>query len=119
MTHARQVLGRKGEDHAVAYLEEAGLTILDRNWRCPVGELDIVAAEGHHLVVVEVKTRSSMAFGSPVEAISPRKVRRLRQTAVRWLEAHGLHAPVIRFDVIGIRVHGDGAWQVEHVRGFD
>ena len=119
VANARQELGRIGEDRAASYLEANGAVILDRNWRCDLGELDIVACESDQLVIVEVKTRSSTAFGTPLEAISSRKVRRLRQLAVRWLEWRGLHAPRIRFDVIGIVRESDDHWRLHHVRGID
>lgn len=119
MTFAGKALGRLGEDRAAEYLEAQGATILDRNWRCDIGELDIVACQGDQLLVVEVKTRGSVSYGTPLEAISPRKIRRLRQLAVRWLEARGLHAPRIRFDVIGIMRESEDTWRLQHVRGLD
>ena len=80
---AKDALGRYGEDLAVAHLERQGMTILARNWRCELGEVDVIARDGARLVVCEVKTRSSERYGSPVEAVGPRKVRRLRQLALR------------------------------------
>jgi putative endonuclease len=114
---AKDALGRYGEDLAVAHLQRQGLTILARNWRCSSGELDVIAREGRALVVCEVKTRSSEAFGSPLEAVSPRKLRRLRQLALRWLEEQQIHAPEIRFDVIGIVQPKRGRPVLHHLRG--
>ena len=81
----RTALGRYGEDVAVRRLTEAGLTVLERNWRCQEGELDIVALEGDTLAVCEVKTRREHGFQQPAEAITPAKAERLRRLAERWL----------------------------------
>jgi putative endonuclease len=114
---AKDVLGRDGEQAAVAYLEGHGFRILDRNWRCADGEIDIVAVERHTFVVCEVKTRSGTRFGTPVEAVSRAKHRRLRRLAVLWLNAHGVRFDQIRIDVIGLLHEGTGAFTIEHVRG--
>lgn len=110
-------LGRRGEQAAAEYLERAGLRILDRNWRCETGELDIVALERRVLVICEVKTRSGLRYGSPLEAVSHRKRVRLRRLAVTWLGAQGLHFDEIRIDVIGLVGDGTGEFSLEHVRG--
>jgi putative endonuclease len=73
MSTRRQALGRLGEDLAVEYLTAAGYKVLERNWRCPAGEIDIVAQEGDCLVVVEVRARSSDAYGTPEESVTPAK----------------------------------------------
>lgn len=111
--------GRWGEDLAVRHLERLGLVILERNWRCRAGEIDIVAAEPGTgtIVVCEVKTRSSEDFGSPLAAVTPRKLRRLRGLASEWLRAHDTSAREVRIDVIGILLSTRGAPNVEHLRG--
>lgn len=114
---AKDALGRYGEDVAVEHLRRQGMTILARNWRCPTGELDIVARDGSSLVICEVKTRRSTAYGSPLEAVGPRKLRRLRELALRWLDDQQLHVPDIRFDVIGIVQPPSGGPRLQHVRG--
>ena len=114
---AKDALGRTGEQIAAAYLEQAGFRILDRNWRCAGGELDIVAAERQVLVVCEVKTRSGTQFGYPVEAISHSKLVRLRRLAVSWLVAHGVLFEEVRIDAIGLLRERAGDFRVEHVRG--
>src|ERR1700691_3807011 len=76
---AKDAVGRYGENVAALHLVEAGLEVLDRNWRCAAGEIDIVAREGDVVVICEVKTRSSTTFGAPQEAITPVKAARLRQ----------------------------------------
>ena len=115
--NAKDELGRRGEQAAVEYLERAGLRILDRNWRCAEGEIDIVAAERQVLVICEVKTRSSTRFGSPLEAISRSKRARLRRLAIRWLVAHGVLFEEVRIDAIGLTRDESGHYQIEHVRG--
>jgi putative endonuclease len=115
--NAKNNLGRCGEQAAVEYLERAGLRILDRNWRCTEGEIDIVAAERQVLVICEVKTRSSTKYGSPLEAITRSKRARLRRLAVRWLVAHGVLFDEVRIDVIGLVRDESGHYQLEHVRG--
>ena len=109
-------LGGHGERIAAAYLTDAGLRLLDRNWRCREGELDIVAREGDALVFCEVKTRRAVGYGHPVEAVTPAKQRRLRILAQRWLAAHDEHAPELRFDVVGILVRPSRPALVTHLR---
>lgn len=113
----KDALGRYGEDLAADFLERSGLVIIERNWRCDLGELDIIAREGPDLVICEVKTRRSARFGTPLEAVSERKIRRMRRLVIRWLEGRSLHVPVIRFDIIGIVQPQTGAPVIEHVRG--
>jgi putative endonuclease len=117
----KDAVGRFGEQTAARHLESAGLVILDRNWRLSAGplrgELDLVAREGDALVIVEVKTRSGSGFGSPAEAVTADKARRLRRLAVAWLAAHpGQGHAVIRFDVVSV-VRSAGGLTVEHLRG--
>jgi putative endonuclease len=114
---AKDELGRLGEQLAVDFLERADLRILDRNWRCPAGEIDIVALERWALVICEVKTRSSNRYGTPMEAISARKRVRLRKLAVGWVQAHGVFYEDIRIDVVGIMRVAPGEYSIEHIRG--
>ena len=109
-------LGRRGELIAAAYLTRAGVCVLDRNWRCRDGELDIVGREGSALVFCEVKTRRGTGFGHPVEAVTPSKRRRLRLLAQRWLAAHEEHAPDLRFDVVGVLLRPSRPPLVRHLR---
>jgi putative endonuclease len=117
MMHAKDALGRDGEQVAAEYLQRSGLRILARNWRCSEGEIDIVAAERRVLVVCEVKTRSSARYGTPVEAITRAKRRRLRRLAVRWLAANGVLFDEVRIDVVGLTRDPAGGFTIEHVRG--
>ncbi len=111
-----QALGKYGEDLAEEFLKQQGLEILDRNWRCDVGEIDIVARDGQALVICEVKTRSSNQLGWPAEAVTVRKLRRLRHLAFRWLIAHEAHVPEVRIDVVSIVQPLWGAPEIEHLR---
>jgi putative endonuclease len=113
----KDLLGQQGEQLAATFLTDAGLSVLARNWRCTVGEIDIVALDGRTLVVCEVKTRSGVRFGTPIEAITRQKARRLRGLAVAWVRAHGLVFDQIRIDVIGVLRAASGEFSIEHVRG--
>ena len=103
MTQGRRALGARGEGAVVAWYEARGYRIVDRNWRCREGEIDIVARRGDLVVFCEVKTRSSSAFGAPVEAVTWRKQHRLRQLARLWLMSRSGAAPAaMRFDVASV-----------------
>jgi putative endonuclease len=110
-------LGQRGERIAARYLTDRGMRLLDRNWRCREGELDIVARDGDAIVFCEVKTRREVGFGHPVEAVTPAKQRRLRTLGHLWLAAHDEHAPDLRFDVVGVLVRGEGPAVVTHLPG--
>ena len=114
---AKDVLGKEGEQAAVSYLEGCGFRILDRNWRCADGEIDIVAADRRTFVVCEVKTRSGTRFGTPLDAVGHVKRRRLRRLAALWLFAHGIRFDQIRIDVLGLLRDSAGGFTIEHVRG--
>jgi putative endonuclease len=112
---AKDVRGRLGEDLAAAHLVGLGYSVLERNWRCELGELDIVARDGDVLVVCEVKTRSSRRFGDPLEAVTPAKASRLRRLAARWVSTHDVWPREIRIDVVGVLLSGDQP-EIDHVR---
>lgn len=116
---AKDALGRYGEDVAARYLHDAGLIVLERNWRCGAGEIDIVAREGGALVFCEVKTRRDDAFGGPYAGITPVKLARLRRLAGHWLAAQAdrPRAAELRIDVVAVWASGRGAPRVEHLRG--
>jgi putative endonuclease len=117
--NARSALGRYGETLAARRLVEAGMTVLERNWRCGrTGEIDIVARDGDVLVVCEVKTRRAGLFEHPMAAVTPDKAQRLRGLAERWIHAHGGAPPGgVRIDLVGVVLPSRGAPLVEHVRG--
>ncbi|MGU3411496.1 YraN family protein [Microbacterium sp. M1A1_1b] len=111
-------MGARGEDIAVDWLEQHGFTIVDRNWRCARGEVDIVARHQDGLVFVEVKTRSGAVGGHPLEAITRTKLRRLRHLVPAWFAAHPEHtAGHIRIDAVAVHLIADRAI-VEHVEAL-
>jgi putative endonuclease len=93
------------------------MVVLDRNWRCEAGELDLVLRDGRVLVVCEVKTRSSVAYGFPLEAVTEQKAARLRRLAARWLADHEVHPAEVRIDLVGVLVPANAPVEVDHVRG--
>jgi len=114
---AKDAVGRYGEDVAERHLLAAGWRVLDRNWRCRDGELDLVGMDGDELVVVEVKTRRSAAYGSPAEAVTRLKLARVRRLAAQWLAAHDVRAASVRVDVIAVVLPRSGAAVVDHLVG--
>jgi len=102
VTQARRALGASGEDAVAAWYLERGYEVMVRNWRCRAGELDLIVRRGRTFVFCEVKTRSSDAFGAPVEAITREKQVRVRHLAARWLEDAPMRPTDIRFDVASV-----------------
>lgn len=111
-----RAIGDRGEQLAVDHLIAHGVQIVERNWRCDRGEIDIVGIDGDTLVFYEVKTRRSTRFGTPVEAVTPAKAHRLRRLAGRWMGEHAHSSPHVRIDVLGLSVRGRTV-DIEHVRG--
>jgi putative endonuclease len=114
----RRAIGRYGETVAARHLLEQGLELLDRNWRCDAGEIDLVLRDGEVLVFCEVKTRSGTAYGHPLEAVDAVKTDRLVRLADRWMEERGVVAADVRFDVVAVLRSRRGAAEVEHLRGL-
>jgi putative endonuclease len=94
--------GRQGEELAAAWYTSHGFAVVDRNWRCPTGEVDLVARRGDLLVVCEVKARRTDAFGPPAAAVGRVKQQRLRRLAAAWLAARRVHGVDVRFDVVAV-----------------
>jgi putative endonuclease len=115
---AKDALGRYGEEVAARHLESDGLVVIERNWRCDQGEIDIVARDGDVLVICEVKTRSSTRYGSPFEAITERKLHRLERLGMRWMREHGVRPHRMRVDIVSVLRPPTGRQVVEHVRGL-
>lgn len=109
-------LGQRGERIAERHLVARGLTVLDRNWRCPQGEIDLVLRDGDETVFVEVKTRTSTTFGHPLEAITVQKLARLRRLASAWCAAHP-GAGRIRIDAVAVVAPRRAPATVEHLEG--
>jgi putative endonuclease len=115
--------GQRGEQLAARYLESLGWRVCARNWRGASGELDLVCEDGDTLVVVEVKTRNSRRFGTPEEAVDPRKLRRLRRAASEYLAreyaSRGLEEPPCRFDLVAVETLPDGRLEVRLLQGLE
>ncbi len=128
MPSVRRALGDAGEDLAAQALTEAGLTLIERNWRCPAGELDIVAEEmapdlltGPGLVTwrvcVEVRTRRGTRFGTAKQSITPRKQAKLREVAAHYIQSTGWAGPW-RIDVVAVQMDSQGRLlEIDHIRG--
>ena len=114
--HFKDALGRYGEAIAARCLIDTGHRLIETNWRCARGEIDIIAADGSTLVICEVKTRSSLAFGEPAEAVGEAKARRLRLLAAQWLAEHPGSWESIGFDVVSVLRRARGPAQVRHLR---
>lgn len=110
-------LGRRGEEVAARYLRERGITLLDRNWRCREGELDIIGTDGTTLMVYEVKTRSGLGYGLPAESITRDKIARIRRLTSQWLSVHHVRWCPIRFDVISVLWRPGEPPEVRHISG--
>ncbi|PYI66642.1 YraN family protein [Arthrobacter livingstonensis] len=114
---AKDALGQTGEQVAADYLEDLGIRVIDSNWRCPAGEIDLVALDGPELVIVEVKTRRSRRYGDPLEAVTAAKLHRLRTLAVMWAREHRHVMGGLRIDAVGIVMDGRSAPSIDHLKG--
>jgi len=116
VTEQRLALGAYGEEIAADYLREQGYSLLERNFRCPLGEIDIIAKKRHDLIFVEVKTRRSTLFGLPQDAVGAHKQRQLIRTAQWYLKKPGVSRRHPRFDVIAILVRPGQAPEINHIQ---
>lgn len=116
---ATDAVGQYGEKIVARSLEQDGWEVLARNWRTARGELDLIARDGDALVAIEVKTRRGLGYGSPLEAVTPAKVARLRQLVAAWLAEQPESFSQVRIDVVGVMIPRAGAPQLEHVRGVE
>lgn len=111
-------LGRRGEDVAAEWVEAQGMRVVDKNWRCREGEIDLVALDGDDVVVIEVKTRSGTGYGHALEAVTASKLARLRRLAAAWSRANPGRGRDLRIDVVGITIERcQGHERIDHVRG--
>jgi putative endonuclease len=101
-SNRRAELGRTGEGRAAAWYRAHGYAVLERNWRCATGEIDLICARGKTLVVCEVKARSRTSHGHPLEAVTPAKQHRLRRLALAYLHGQTSHWAEVRFDVVSV-----------------
>lgn len=118
-TQSRAEVGARGEQLAVDFLGQLGLRVLERNWRCRYGELDVIAADDNTgtLVFVEVKTRTGEQYGGVEQAVTSAKVRRLRRLAGLWLAQQRGRWALVRIDVIGIRIGRSRNPEITHIQG--
>jgi len=119
MTRTRLNTGREGEEIACRHLRNQGYVILERNFRCSYGEIDIIARQGDVLVFVEVRSRRSAHFGEPLDSVGPVKQRKLSRIALCYIQKHRLEDRQARFDVLGVKIRPEG-YTIELVRdAFD
>jgi putative endonuclease len=107
-------LGKQGEDSAVDFLAARGFKIITRNYRQKSGEIDIICEDRDSIIFVEVKTRRTAHFGSPLEAVNRRKQQQISVTALDYLSRHGLLDRSARFDVVGVVIGADGP-EITHI----
>lgn len=115
MSETRQQLGQFGEQLAASFLQKQGYTILDRNFRCRSGELDIIAKDEEYLVVVEVKTRRNTEYGEPAAAVDFRKQRQICRATWHYLHKYACYDCDIRFDIVAIQVADDNSAAIDHI----
>ncbi len=113
----RKALGVRGELLAARHLVAQGMLLLDHHWQCEAGEIDLVLRDGAVLVICEVKTRTSTAYGDPLEAVGPDKAARLRRLAALWMQTHSVRLPDVRIDLVGVLSPSDGPDVIDHVAG--
>jgi putative endonuclease len=115
----RSAVGRAGENTAAEHLERLGYVLLERNWRCRIGEIDLIALDGKTLVFVEVRSRTNPTrYGTAIEAVTARKCRQVREVATVFLKQRGGATQPLRFDVIAVTFLGDGiAPEIKHIQG--
>lgn len=116
MTTQRISLGKKGEDITVSFLRDKGYRIVTRNYRQKSGEIDIICMDGYTYVFVEVKTRKTVQFGHPIEAVTRHKQHQISLTALNYLSRNNLLDEPVRFDVIGVIWARTGP-EITHING--
>ena len=113
----RRAIGGYGENVAARHLVEHGMVLIDANWRCNLGEIDLVLHDGDTLVICEVKTRTTVDYGDPLEAVDEAKLDRLVLLGDRWVADHDAHPADVRVDLVSVLRSRQGAAVVEHVEG--
>lgn len=111
----KQTLGKYGEDLAASYLQDRGYKIHDRNWRCSLGEIDLIARDKDRWVFVEVKTRNGTRYGHPFEAITAEKIFRLRKLVAQWCAVSEMSGAKVRIDAVSVLV-SNGRVAIEHLK---
>lgn len=111
----RKALGRWGEERTAEYLRDKGLNVLEHNYRCPVGEIDLIAQQDGTLVFVEVKTRRSLGFGLPAESVTFKKQKKYFKIAQYYMKEKGIKNFSCRFDVVEVMINHDGSCHFNHI----
>ena len=112
----KRATGELGEDLAAHFLERSGLAVLERNYRCKAGEIDVIAQDGDELVFAEVRTRSGAAFGTPEESLTVRKRRKMAECAYSYLAERGAHGRTWRVDLVAIELDRGRVVRVDHYK---
>ncbi len=115
MSKTRINLGAQGEDLATDYLKTKAFKILVRNYRQKTGEIDIIARDGECLVFIEVKTRTSLRFGQPYEAVTPKKQAQINRVALDYITRNKLHNQPMRFDVVSVLIQKNEKADINHL----
>lgn len=117
MTHHRLHIGKQGELFAEQYLEKQHYTLIQKNFRCKLGEIDLIAKDGHIVVFVEVRTKTSTLYGPAYNSVTPRKQKQVKRVALFYISQHNLVNTQFRFDVIGITLNAEtGAYHLDHIQ---
>jgi putative endonuclease len=116
---SRSAVGRAGENAAAEYLGRLGYVLMECNWRCRLGEIDLIAMDGNTLVFIEVRSRTNPTrYGTAIEAVTPRKCRQVREVATVYLKQRGGAPQSLRFDVVAVTFLGDGyPPEIQHLQG--
>jgi len=115
MVNDRQQFGSRGEQLARQHLTAKGYTVVCSNYRCPLGEIDLIADDGRSLVFIEVKTRHSLRFGPPCAAVTRKKQQQIARVAQYYINVHGLEKQAARFDVVGILLDDNALPKIDHI----
>lgn len=120
MTRRRQLVGRAGEEAARSYLQRKGYRVAQVNFRCPYGEIDMIAFSGSTLVFIEVRTRTGSSFGTPAESITPEKLNHLKKTALYYMQSRFGQEVACRFDLIAVQLERQSMalLSLRHYRGI-
>jgi len=111
-----RVLGRHGENIALNYFSGLGYKVLERNYKCRIGEVDIIAQKDSSLIFIEVKTRTSLRYGHPVESVSEHKIKKIKDVAGFFITNNNLYSNFdVRFDVVSIIINRDLGFKLEHI----
>ena len=113
--YERHVFGKRGEDIAVKYLEQKGYVILERNFSCKQGEIDVIAYHNNYLIFIEIKSRTSKEYGLPSESVTKTKIKHMIKTATYYLYIHHLESANIRIDVIEV-YEKEGKYIINHIK---